>query len=199
MQGRLLVATTLLCSALAFGQKAEYDFYGDFRDFMSALWVKNQSISSGQVLEAYAAKLKSEGVSYDEIARRQRLLTTERAQLEADRWNRFYQNTKNNEEYNQSPNGFLMTFVADRRPGVALDYAMGTGRNALYLAGLGWEVYGFDHSDVAVAMAQKRAEELGLKLHTAAVPDSEYEFGKERFEPDPIQLGDATYRRQESR
>jgi SAM-dependent methyltransferase len=75
-----------------------------------------------------------------------------------------------------------MAFVAEKRPGVALDYAMGTGRNALYLAKLGWDVYGFDQSDVAVAMAQKRALELGLKLHTAAVPDSQYDFGKERFD-----------------
>ncbi|MGC9971372.1 MAG: class I SAM-dependent methyltransferase [Bryobacteraceae bacterium] len=182
MRVRLLMAGTLLCSALLFGQKPEYDFYGGFRAFMSALWVKNPSITSGQILEAYTAKLKSEGVPDVEIARRHRLLTTERAQLEADRWDRFYQNSKNKEDYNESPNAFLMAFVADRRPGVALDYAMGTGRNALYLAKLGWEVYGFDHSAVAVAMAQKRANELGLRLHAAAVSDSEYEFGKERFD-----------------
>ena len=59
---------------------------------------------------------------------------------------------------------------------------MGSGRNALYLAKLGWDVYGFDQSEVAVAAAQKRALELGLKLHTAAVSDSEYDFGKERFD-----------------
>ena len=59
---------------------------------------------------------------------------------------------------------------------------MGAGRNSLYLAKLGWEVYGFDHSAVAVERAQKRANDLGLKIHTAAVPDSEYDFGKERFD-----------------
>jgi SAM-dependent methyltransferase len=75
-----------------------------------------------------------------------------------------------------------MAFVAERRPGAALDYAMGSGRNALYLAELGWDVHGFDQSEVAVAAAQKRASELGLKLHTAAVPDGKYSFGKERFD-----------------
>jgi SAM-dependent methyltransferase len=181
MQVRLLMAT-LLCSALVFGQKPEYDFYGDFRAFMSSLWMKNPSIAPEQILDAYSAKLKSERVSGIEIARRQRLLTRERPQLEADRWDRYYQDNKNKEDYNQGANAFLMAFVADRRPGVALDYAMGAGRNSLYLANLGWEVYGFDHSAVAVEMAQKRANDLGLKIHTAAVPDSEYDFGKERFD-----------------
>jgi SAM-dependent methyltransferase len=167
---------------LVFGQKPEYDFYADYRDFMSALWVKNPSITPAQVHDAYTAKLAREGVAEGEIQRRLRLLTTEQAKLEADRWNRFYSDTKSAQEYNQSPNEFLMAYVADRRPGVVLDYAMGNGRNALYLAKLGWEVYGFDQSEVAVGMAQKRAGELGLRLHTAAVRDSEYEFGKERFD-----------------
>jgi SAM-dependent methyltransferase len=142
---------------------------------MSALWAENRSITPGKVHEAYAEKLQKDGVAEVEIQRRLRLLTTEQAKLEADRWNRFYQDTKNIEEYNQSPNGFLMA-------GVVLDYAMGSGRNALYLAKLGWDVHGFDQSDVAVTMAQKRADELGLKLHLSAVPDSQYEFGKERFD-----------------
>jgi len=59
---------------------------------------------------------------------------------------------------------------------------MGAGRNALYLAKLGWKVSGFDPADKAVALAQQRARRLGLTLDTAAVPDSEYDFGKERFD-----------------
>ena len=106
-----------------------------------------------------------------EIARRRRLLDTDRGQLEADRWNRFYRDSRS--QYNPELNAFLMQVVADRQPGVALDYAMGTGPNSLYLAKLGWKVYGFDMSDAAVAMAQTRAWELGLKLNAAAVRDSE--------------------------
>ena len=149
---------------------------------MSGLWTRNPSITPAQVHEAYSAKLKGDGVPDAEIARRLKLLTTEGPLLEADRWDRFYLDSNHNQEYNQDPNAFLMAFVAERRPGVALDYAMGSGRNALYLAKLGWDVYGFDESEVAVSTAQKRALELGLKLHTAAVPDSKYDFGKERFD-----------------
>lgn len=59
---------------------------------------------------------------------------------------------------------------------------MGEGRNAIYLAKLGWKVFGFDPADKAVAQAHKRAKELGLTLTTEAVRDNEYDFGKERFD-----------------
>ncbi|MGB9457185.1 MAG: class I SAM-dependent methyltransferase [Bryobacteraceae bacterium] len=182
MQRRLFASAVLFFSTLLLGQKPEYDFYSEYRTFMSGLWTKNPSITPAEIHEAYSSKLKRDGVPEAEIARRLRLLTTAGPQLEADRWNRFYLDPTHKKEYNQEPNAFLMAFVAERRPGVALDYAMGTGRNALYLAKLGWDVYGFDQSEAAVAAAQKRALELGLGLHTAAVPDSEYDFGKERFD-----------------
>jgi SAM-dependent methyltransferase len=182
MLGRLLASAVFLCSTLLYAQKPEYEFYSEYRTFMSALWTKNPSITPAEVHEAYSAKLKADGVADGEIARRLRLLATEGPNLEADRWDRFYLDPNSDKEYNHNPNAFLMAFVAERRPGVALDYAMGNGRNAIYLADLGWEVYGFDQSEVAVATAQKQASEVGLKLHTAAVPDSKYDFGKERFD-----------------
>jgi SAM-dependent methyltransferase len=182
MRIRLSVAVAILCLAPGFGQKPEYEFYAGYRDFMSAIWMKNPSVTPAQVHEEYAAKLRLDGVAETEIERRLRLLATEGAQLEADRWDRYYGDAKHQGDYNQAPNAFLMAYVAERRPGTALDYAMGTGRNALYLAKLGWEVYGFDQSRVAVAAAQKQAAVLGLRLHTAAVADSEYDFGRERFD-----------------
>src|SRR5712691_11365187 len=75
-----------------------------------------------------------------------------------------------------------MQMAEGRTPEAALDYGMGDGRNALYLAKLGWRVGGFDPADAAVAFAQKRAKERGLTLNTAAVRESDYEFGKDRFD-----------------
>jgi len=175
------VIATLFCSVFAFGQKPEYDFYRDFRNgFAPKLHAENASVTDEEILQRYAVKLKSEGVADNEIARRTRLIRTERDLLETDYWNRFYTDSKSN--FNKAPNGFLMQMVKGRPPGVALDYAMGEGRNAIYLAKLGWQVWGFDRADAAVALARKRAKELGLTLHTAAVLDSEYDFGKERFD-----------------
>jgi len=178
-----VLVVTLLYSALAFGQKPEYDFYPEFRNsFTPQLRAENPSLvlTNEEIVERYAAKLKSEGIAESEIARRTGLIRTQRPLLEADYWNRYY--TDSNANFNKAPNAFLMKMVEGRPPGAALDYGMGEGRNAIYLASLGWQVWGFDPADAGVALAQKRAKELGLTLHTAAVSDSEYDFGKERFD-----------------
>src|SRR6266852_7207725 len=59
---------------------------------------------------------------------------------------------------------------------------MGQGRNSIYLASLGWHVWGFDPAEAGVAIAERQAKNLGLTLHTSAVSDSEYDFGKDRFD-----------------
>jgi SAM-dependent methyltransferase len=176
------LVTALLCSVLAFGQKPEYEFYFGFRkDFSPTLQEKNHwSLTNEQVIGKYAAKLKSDGISDTEIARRIGLLRTEHAALEADYWSRYYLDSNSN--FNHAPNDFLVEVVQGKQAGTALDYGMGQGRNAIYLARLGWDVWGFDPADGGVALAQKRAKELGLTLHTAAVRDSEYDFGKEKFD-----------------
>jgi protein-L-isoaspartate O-methyltransferase len=75
-----------------------------------------------------------------------------------------------------------MEMMKGMQPGSALDYGMGLGRNSIYLASLGWDVWGFDPADAGIAIAQRQAKELGLTLHTSAVSDSQYDFGKERFD-----------------
>jgi SAM-dependent methyltransferase len=180
---RGLVLALLLYSLLAIGQKSEYDFYPEFRNsFTPKLRAENPALSltNEEIVERYAAKLKADGVTTAEVTRRTRLILTERERLEADYWNRYYLDRNSN--FNRAPNGFLKQMVQGRRPGAALDHGMGEGRNAIYLASIGWQVWGFDPADAGVALAQRRAKELGLTLHTAAVRDSEYEFGKERYD-----------------
>jgi SAM-dependent methyltransferase len=178
-----VLLTTLFYSVLAFGQKSEYDFYPDFRNtFTPKVRAENPSLSltNEEVAGRYAAKLRTEGVTETEITRRTKLILAERNLLEADYWNRYYLDSNSN--FNRAPNDFLKQMVEGQRPGVALDYGMGEGRNAIYLASLGWQVWGFDPADAGVALAQKRAKELGLTLHASAVRDSEYDFGKEKFD-----------------
>ena len=170
-----------LCSAILFGQRPEFDFFPDYRNvFTLQARAENPSVTNDGIVEKYSTKLRAEGIAEEEITRRAKLIRTERAALENDYWDRFYTNSQS--EFNREPNGFLMEIVKGRPPGTALDYAMGDGRNAIYLAKLGWRVWGFDPAGAAVALARKRAKELGLTLTTAAVRDSEYEFGKERFD-----------------
>ncbi len=167
---------------LAFGQKPEYEFYFEFRTvFMPKVQEENHwSLTNEQVYEKYAAKLKSDRIAESEIARRLKLLRTDHAVLDADFYSRYYLDSSSN--FNHAPNDFLMEVVKGMRAGSALDYGMGQGRNSIYLASLGWDVWGFDPADAGIAIAQRRAKELGLTLHTSAVSDSEYNFGKERFD-----------------
>lgn len=180
MHARRLVVCVLWCAALACAQNSEYDFYPEFRPWARQLRRAEPSLRIEQVLECYAAKLRSEGVTAAEIERRQELVKTSLNRLEDDFWNRYFTQGKAN--YNTAPNGFLTEVVEGYKPGAALDYGMGAGRNALYLAKLGWQVSGFDPAGEAVALARRRAKELGLKLDTAPVRDSDYEFGNERFD-----------------
>ncbi len=176
------VFTIFLYSTITCAQKPEYEFYYAFRtDFAPTLQEANHwSLTNEQVLEKYAAKLKADGVSESEITRRIGLLRTEHNTLEADYYSRYYLDPDS--DFNHAPNAFLMETVKGKQPGVALDYGMGQGRNAIYLASIGWDVWGFDPAEGGIAIAQKRAKELGLTLHTSAVRDSDYDFGHQRFD-----------------
>lgn len=171
-----LISIGALCQA----QNSQYDFYPEFRSWAQQLRRSERNVSVGQIVERYSAKLRTEGVLDPEIQRRIALLKNSRNNLEDDFWNRFFTEGKAN--YNRAPNSFLIEVVDGRKPGTALDYGMGEGRNALYLAKEGWSVSGFDPAAEAVAIAQNRAKELGLRLDTKTVRDSEYEFGRERFD-----------------
>src|SRR6185503_2886719 len=79
-------------------------------------------------------------------------------------------------------NKFLAESVKDRKPGKALDIGMGQGRNSLFLAALGWEVTGFDISDVAVKQAQAEAQKRGLKLNAVVGDVDKFDYGKQRWD-----------------
>lgn len=55
------------------------------------------------------------------------------------------------------PNRWVAQELADLPPGRALDLACGEGRNALWLAGLGWRVVAVDFSGVALEKARTLA------------------------------------------
>ncbi len=66
--------------------------------------------------------------------------------------------------WGRDPNRFVAEALADAEPGRALDLACGEGRNAIWLASLGWQVTGVDFSDVAIERARKLAEARSLQV-----------------------------------
>lgn len=77
------------------------------------------------------------------------------------------------------PDELLEEFIDQIPVGRVLDLGMGEGRNALWLAGRGFDVVGVDRSAAAVEIAQRLARERGLVLETyvADIRDFEIEPG----------------------
>jgi tellurite methyltransferase len=80
---------------------------------------------------------------------------------------------------------FLVENVSLLPPGKALDVAMGSGRNAIYLAQMGYEVTGVDISQESVNMALQAAARLGVSL-LAQVADLEKGYSITRDDYDVI-------------
>jgi 2-polyprenyl-3-methyl-5-hydroxy-6-metoxy-1,4-benzoquinol methylase len=78
--------------------------------------------------------------------------------------------SRNRAVFTTEPNAFMVRMIRDRKPGRALDVAMGQGRNALWLAAQGWAVTGFDSSPVAIDEARKEAAKRGLQIETLVTP-----------------------------
>jgi tellurite methyltransferase len=70
------------------------------------------------------------------------------------------------------PAEFLVEHIALLPVGRVLDVAAGNGRNAVYLAGLGFTVEGIDKSEESVAAAREAAREAGVTI-TMRVVDLE--------------------------
>jgi SAM-dependent methyltransferase len=84
--------------------------------------------------------------------------------------------------YGTAPNEFLVS-VADRIPhGQILSLAEGEGRNAVYLAALGYEVTGVDASLVGLRKARDLAVERGVTITTIHADLSTFEIESEQWD-----------------
>jgi len=110
-----------------------------------------------------------------------RLWTWQRAgeQSMRDSWNEIFRNGLG---FAREPNRLLVEAVKGRKPGAALDVAMGQGRNALHLAAQGWKVTGVDISDEGIRIARAEAAKRKLALEAINVNIDEYDFGKSKWD-----------------
>jgi SAM-dependent methyltransferase len=76
--------------------------------------------------------------------------------------------------FSSRADGSLIELVASLPPGTALDVGAGEGRNALWLAGGGWDVTAIDISNVALARLRQQAAEAGLRIRTEVADMSDY-------------------------
>jgi SAM-dependent methyltransferase len=110
------------------------------------------------------------------------------ADSDRERWDQRYRAGA----YDLDPTAWLVerqSLLLPRRPAArALDLACGAGRNALYLAGLGYKVDAWDISEVALDLLRAEVERrratgqslaiapVRLDLETASLPESAYDL-----------------------
>jgi len=76
--------------------------------------------------------------------------------------------------WSAEPNRFLVEEVGGLTPGRALDLGAGEGRNAIWLAGLGWRVTAVDFSAVALDKAGRIAASRGVEIDWVNADLGEY-------------------------
>jgi SAM-dependent methyltransferase len=94
---------------------------------------------------------------------------------ETERWNRVYASEPH--LYSHEANALLAAVARDMRPGKALDIGMGQGRNAAYLASLGWQVTGIG---AAEGIRQAAASCPGVEVIHCTVED--FDLGRDRWD-----------------
>jgi len=83
----------------------------------------------------------------------------------------------------RGPAAFLVEHRSLLPPaGRALDVATGSGRNALYLASLGYEVTGIDVSGVAVERCRAEADRLGLRVEAVQADLGSYRLPRNVYD-----------------
>jgi SAM-dependent methyltransferase len=80
--------------------------------------------------------------------------------MDAEAWNARYSGTEL--VWGAEPNRFVAAELANLPPGRALDVACGEGRNAIWLAGRGWQVTAVDFSSAGLGRAMRLAERAGV-------------------------------------
>jgi SAM-dependent methyltransferase len=84
--------------------------------------------------------------------------------------------------YGTEPNDFLVSVVARIPKGRLLSLAEGEGRNAVYLAALGYEVTAVDSSSVGLRMAEELAAERGVAIKTSLADGGEFRIEPEQWD-----------------
>jgi SAM-dependent methyltransferase len=92
--------------------------------------------------------------------------------MTSDDWDRRYDTPEL--IWSGEPNRFLRAEVEGLVPGRALDLASGEGRNAVWLARLGWQVTAVDFSEKAAEKARRLAGEHGVDVRLIQADLADY-------------------------
>jgi SAM-dependent methyltransferase len=182
---RLSIGKSAAIFTLAFSLSAQSPSSDEdsFQRFL--VWLSSRPPTSRpeDLVTPYRQELVKRGVSAQD-ADREMARVWQRAYKEPEGsrilWNKLYA-AKDAPIFVSRPSKLLMRTVDGMAPGTALDFGMGQGRNAVFLATQGWTVTGFDPSDEAVRIARQSGERLGVSLKVIVARDDEFTLGTERW------------------
>lgn len=147
-------------------------------------WYRRQPVSVTDTRSRYLENLRARGMDQQEVDERARIIERfsreRRDELQPLFFDRTYASPA--PRFNDAPNALLVEAVRERPPGMALDVHMGQGRNAVFLASLGWDVTGFDYSEQGVRAAREAARKAEVKLNALVVRHEEFDFGTNQWD-----------------
>jgi SAM-dependent methyltransferase len=155
-----------------------------FREFLGWYRTYTGAFAPPDVAKAYQAKLQGDGLEAAEASRRIEVIKKTVSSMPPEFAGLYFDHIYNapNPPFKAVASQYMVRWVEGRKPGKALDVAMGQGRNSLYLATQGWDVTGYDISEGGMAQAQKAAEKSNLKLRTVFASHEKFDYGKEQWD-----------------
>lgn len=175
------------------------DAWKEFSDWFSKAGIPG---APADVMRAYSASLKTQGVSDEETQARvkevQAHMSANPREALVLHFDRIF--TWADAPFSREPSALVKKIAATRKPGKALDIAMGQGRNSIWLAKAGWTVSGYDISPEALRQANAGAAAAGVKLETKLASHEEFELGEAQWDMIVMsfaftQLNDTAYMR----
>ncbi len=95
-------------------------------------------------------------------------------------WNERYSNTAY--IYGETPNRYYKKELLKLSPGKILLPAEGEGRNAVFAARMGWQVFAFDYSHQGMKKAQQLADKQSVKIHYQVADFAEVSYEEQSFD-----------------
>jgi SAM-dependent methyltransferase len=96
--------------------------------------------------------------------------------VDSQEWDERY--SEHDHLWSVTPNLFVADRLNGAKPGRGLDVASGEGRNAIWLASLGWEMTAVDFSEVATARGRSHSDDVDFVVAdvTAWEPDEVFDL-----------------------
>ena len=186
----------LLAPMLVSGQTSDEAVW---RRFLAWLPTVPPSDNPGNLIGQFQAHLTASGAkSAEAIASGPAIMRMMKAS--PDGWQLMFNKIYSSKTpgFSTKPNALLVSAVADRPAGRALDVGMGQGRNSVFLALRGWDVTGFDVSDEGIAVARRNAEAAGVRVNAKVMSNEAFDFGTRQWDLivityEPFPVTDARY------